>query len=90
MLLLDLSVIVRSHGMFVDSLLFYCFFVYTLINLAVIFNWGVKRVDDLGIGGCVGVDEPMSWGIPRSNSADAIGIGWMVRLHLRGIAMRQQ
>ena len=52
-LLLDLSVIVRSHGMFVDSLLFYCFFVYTLINLAVIFNRGVKRVDDLGIG-----DEP--------------------------------
>ena len=40
------------------SLLLYCLFVFTLIDLVVIFKRGVKRVDDSGIGGCDGVDEP--------------------------------
>ena len=41
-----------------DSLVFYCFLISTLINLAAIFNRGVKRVDDSGIDDCDGVDEP--------------------------------
>ena len=40
------------------SYCFIVFFVYTLINLVAIFNRGVKRVDDSGIGDCDGVDEP--------------------------------
>ena len=49
---------VCSHGMLVDLLPFFFLLVYTLINLVVIFNRGVKRVDDSGTSGRDGVVEP--------------------------------